>query len=180
MPAQARGLKKYRCGTAPVSSTSDNEHATAALWNSEVLSVEHSVGPPIPEFCHPPKEGAKVPSSIGRQDTGDVLPNQPGGAQSVSQAKIFEGQVPAGVGHSLAKSGDAERLAGRSSDKKVNCIVIPCIDFSEVAAQRHGGVMVMQHRAGEGFDFRKESRAPAQRLPRYGSGLNPGTNAAVG
>jgi hypothetical protein len=35
-------LKKNRCGTAPVSKMSDNEHATATLGNSKVLSVKHS------------------------------------------------------------------------------------------------------------------------------------------
>jgi hypothetical protein len=43
---------------------SDNEHAAAALWNSEELSVQDSVGEPIPEFDQPSEEGAKVPSSI--------------------------------------------------------------------------------------------------------------------
>jgi hypothetical protein len=57
-------LKKNRCGTLPVSKMSDNEHATAALWNSEELSVQHSVGEPIPEFDHAPEDGAKVPSSV--------------------------------------------------------------------------------------------------------------------
>jgi hypothetical protein len=64
MPLQAVALKKYRCGTSPVSSTSDNEDATAALWNSEELSVKHSVSEPIPEFNQAPENGTKVPSSV--------------------------------------------------------------------------------------------------------------------
>jgi hypothetical protein len=64
MPRQAVALKKYRCGTSPVSKISDNEDATAPLWYSEVLSVKNPVGEPIPEFRQPPEEGAKVPSSI--------------------------------------------------------------------------------------------------------------------
>jgi len=43
---------------------SDNEDATTSLWDSEVLSVEHSVGEPIPEFSQRPEEGTKVPSSV--------------------------------------------------------------------------------------------------------------------
>jgi len=42
---------------------SDNEDATASLRDSEVLSVEHSVGEPIPEFSQRPEEGAKIPSA---------------------------------------------------------------------------------------------------------------------
>jgi hypothetical protein len=57
-------LKKYRCGTSPASKTSDNEHATPALWNSAVLSVKNAVGEPIPEFAQEPEEGTKIPSSV--------------------------------------------------------------------------------------------------------------------
>jgi hypothetical protein len=63
MPRQAVALKKYRCGTLPDSKMSDNEHTAASLGQSEVLSVQDSVGPPIPELCQPSEEGAKVPSS---------------------------------------------------------------------------------------------------------------------
>jgi|SRR5690606_34311720 len=64
MPRHAVALKKNRCGTSPVSKISDNEHTTAPLWNSEVLSVKNSVGEPIPEFAQHPEEGSKVPSSV--------------------------------------------------------------------------------------------------------------------
>jgi len=57
IPAQARALKKYRCGTAPVSKMSDNEHTPSSLRDSpskpvhsDVLSVQHSVREPVPEF----------------------------------------------------------------------------------------------------------------------------------
>jgi hypothetical protein len=50
MHLQAVVLKKNRCGTSPVSKISDNEDATAPLWYSGVLSVNNSVGEPIPEF----------------------------------------------------------------------------------------------------------------------------------
>jgi hypothetical protein len=59
---------------------SDNEHTAAALWNSEVLSVKNSVGEPIPEFRQPSEEGSKSPSSVNRQDTGYIFPDNPLGA----------------------------------------------------------------------------------------------------
>jgi hypothetical protein len=65
MPLQAVALKKNRRCTAPVSSTSDNEHTAASLGHSEVLSVENPVGEPIPELAQHPEEGAKIPSSVG-------------------------------------------------------------------------------------------------------------------
>jgi hypothetical protein len=59
MPLQAVALKKYRCGILPVSKMSDNEDATAALGNSKVVSVQNSVGEPIPELRQPSEEGSK-------------------------------------------------------------------------------------------------------------------------
>jgi hypothetical protein len=64
IPAHARALKKYRCGTSPVSKTSDNEHTLAALCQAGKLSVKYSVGEPIPEEPQPSEEGSKRPSSV--------------------------------------------------------------------------------------------------------------------
>jgi SET domain-containing protein len=47
IPRQAFALKKNRGGTAPVSNISDNEDATAPLWNSSVLSVKNSPRHPV-------------------------------------------------------------------------------------------------------------------------------------
>ena len=71
IPAQALALKKYRCGTSPVSKTSDNEHTLPSLWDgtpvavhSHKLSVKNPVGEPIPDVPQEPEEGTKVPSSV--------------------------------------------------------------------------------------------------------------------
>jgi hypothetical protein len=113
-------LKKYRCGTSPVSKISDNEDATASLWNSEVLSVKNSVGEPIPEFPQPSEEAAKIPPFSQGQDAGDVLPDHPAGAQSISNCKEDEGQVATRVSHAFSETSDGEGLAGGSSDQKVD------------------------------------------------------------
>jgi hypothetical protein len=65
IPAHALGLKKNRCGTLCASSNMSNkEDSFPSLGNAEVLSVQHSVGEPIPEFCQRPENGTKVsPSS---------------------------------------------------------------------------------------------------------------------
>jgi hypothetical protein len=99
---------------------SDKKETEAALWNSEVLSVKHSPREPIPEFDQPSENGTKVPSSVRRQDAGDVLPNQPLGPFALSKPKIFEGQVATVVSQASSKARNAEGLTGRSSDKKVN------------------------------------------------------------
>jgi hypothetical protein len=43
---------------------SDKEDATAALGNSEVLSVQHSVGVPIPEVSQRPDDGTHILSVV--------------------------------------------------------------------------------------------------------------------
>jgi hypothetical protein len=108
MPAQARALKKNRSGTSPVSKISDNEDTTTTLGHSKILSVKHSVGEPIPAFDHAPEEGTKVPSSVARQNSGDILPHDPAGAKAISQSHKRKGQVAALVSQSCSQSCDAE------------------------------------------------------------------------
>jgi len=43
IPAHATALKKYRCGSLPVSKMADNEDSTATLGHSEELSVQNPV-----------------------------------------------------------------------------------------------------------------------------------------
>jgi len=153
MPLQAFALKKYRCGTAPVSKMSDNEDAAAPLWNSEMLSVKNSVGEPIPALPQASEEGSKRASSVDRQDAGYVLPNQPTGPQASSKRKEFDGELTTLAIHSLSESGDAEILAGRSADKKVNWLKLIGPDVGKIAMQRNGGIAVAQHGARECLDL---------------------------
>lgn len=133
IPRQAFALKKYRCGTLPESSRMcDKEDSAAALWNSEVLSVKNAVGEPIPELSQRPEEGAKVLSSVGGQDAGHVLPNDPAGAYSASKREELQGQVAARVVQAESFPGDGEGLAGGSSDKNINWSTV-FSDLCEVA-----------------------------------------------
>jgi hypothetical protein len=151
---------------------SDNEHTAASLGHSEILSVQNSIGEPIPEFDQSPEYGTKVPSASRRQDAGDVLPHQPSGACSVSKAKKLKGQVATVVCQSRSEPGDAERLAGGSSDKKVNWFIRPLLEFGHVAEVRHVGVVVREHRRRERFDFAERHRLPAERVPCNGRGFD--------
>jgi len=115
MPAQALALKKYRCGTSPVSKMSDNEHTPSSLRNcagkavhSDVLSVKNSVCEPIPEFCQHPEEGSKISSAVRRQDAGHVLPNQPAGPIATSNRTVGKHEVATRIAQSFAESRDAE------------------------------------------------------------------------
>ena len=120
IPAQAFALKKYRCGTSPVSKMSDNEDATASLGHSEELSVQHSPGATIPEFRQRPDDGAKVPPAVRGQDTGDVFPDDPPRPQSASKPAKLDGQVATRILQAATSSGEGEGLAGSSSGQNVD------------------------------------------------------------
>jgi hypothetical protein len=85
---------------------SDNEHATAPLGNSEVLSVKDTIGELIPEFPHRSEKGSKVISSVARQDARDIFPNEPTGPQSLSKLNISECQPRTLSSHSRSLSCD--------------------------------------------------------------------------
>jgi hypothetical protein len=127
MPSQAFFESENLGGSGPVSKTSDNEDTSPALRDgsgpsphSHVLSVQHSVGEPIPEFPQRPEEGAKVPSSVRGQNTGDIFPDNPPRSEPSSDCQVGEHEVAARVFESLAESCDAEGLAGGSAHEKVN------------------------------------------------------------
>lgn len=108
IPFKALLLKKNRCGTSPVSKTSDNEHTAASLGYSKVLSVKNSVCEPIPELPQHPEEGSKIPSSITGHDAGDVLPYQPFGAIFCSNGTKGEHEVATRIIQSFSQSCGAE------------------------------------------------------------------------
>jgi hypothetical protein len=172
IPAQALGLKKYRRRTPPISKISDNEHTTSSLGDgarvavhSDILSVEHSVGETIPALCQPAEDGAESPSSVQRQDAGDVLPSDPTGAKAASKAAKLERQVATVVIEPTTESRDAERLARGSTDEKIDSCILSLSDRGEIAMARDLWVVMRKHGSGEWFDLREESRLPAQWLP---------------
>ena len=179
IPRQAVALKKNRRGGSPISKISNKEDATAPLGNSKVLSVKNSVGEPIPELPQRPEDGSKRPSSVKRQDAGDVLSHQPGGAKAASKPKEFEGEVAALIIQSRSLSGDGEGLAGGSGHEKVNCSTFISVYLGEVAQVGNLGVMVGQDGRGERLYFGEGGRFPVQGFPGYGGGLNAGACGEV-
>jgi hypothetical protein len=160
MPRQAFGLKKYRCGTGPASKISDNEHTPSSLGNrsgmavhSHKLSVKHSPCVPIPEFAQAPEKGSKIPSSVRRQDAGDVLPYQPAGAISFSNGKIGEHEASSRVSQAFAKPRDRERLAWGSSDENIDSCIGPLLESGHVTPVGRVGIVVGKNGRGERFDL---------------------------
>jgi hypothetical protein len=160
MPRQAVALKKYRCGTSPVSKISDNEDATAALWNSKVLSVKHSVGEPksigsagndsaiAPSsaghsnspLCKGREEDGEGPTVVGAKYSGDVLPSHPSGARegnhSMSQSCKFDGELTTLSSQSCSEAGNAEVLAWGSCNCNVDWSILVSLECGKVADVR--------------------------------------------
>jgi hypothetical protein len=147
---------------------SDNEHALPPLRQVTVLSVKNAVGEPVPEFCQRPEDGSKRPSSVIRQDSGDVLPSQPAGAKASSQGKVFKGEVAARVIQSCSFSGDAERLARCSSDQNIDWLNGHVLsDPGKVAVIWHVGVVMGQDRRRERLYLRNPRALPSERRPSH-------------
>jgi hypothetical protein len=164
MPTAAFWLKENRGGTCD-SRMCDNEHARASLGDSEKLSVQHSVGEPIPEFRQTPEEGAERPSLVNRQGAGDVFPDNPPRRKCSSQSKELQRQASSSVGKTLSDSSDGEGLAWSPSDEKVNwSLAVDCMrrvdEAREVAIVLDLGVVMRKHRARERLDFREPRRFP--------------------
>jgi hypothetical protein len=119
IPEQAFAVKKYRCGTSPIR-MSDNEHAAAALRDSEVASVQNTVGEPKPAFPHGPEEGSESAPPIGGKHTGDILPNEPARSNCLKNSYIFESELSSIASKAGAKSRHRKILARGAPDKNVN------------------------------------------------------------
>ncbi len=71
IPEHALWLRKYRCGTSPVSEISDNDDTPSSLGygatkpvHSDILRVQDPVGPPVPQLPQAPDDGSERPSSV--------------------------------------------------------------------------------------------------------------------
>jgi hypothetical protein len=162
----------------------DNEDSTATLGDSGKLSVERSVGEPIPAFDHEPEEGREGSSGVIRQNSGDVLPNHPTGAESASKEKKFDGQVTTWIIQSRSLSCDGECLARGASNENINWSML-WPDLGEVAEVGNAGVVMREHARGELGDLREPLRheplaVDLEVVPRSGDRLDPAAHAAVG
>jgi hypothetical protein len=68
---------------------SDNEQAAASLRHSEVLSVKYCPDHAIPEFGKRPDDRFKVCAASTREESGDILSDNPFGASLSNEAMVF-------------------------------------------------------------------------------------------
>lgn len=116
-------LKQYFLGTLS-SRITDKEDSTTTLGDSEELSVEDPVGPPIPEFFHFPEHGSKRPSCVLRKDTCDVFPDEPRRPDLPDEVEETQGEIPPGVVEAASFTRRGEGLTGRSSDEQIDSVVL--------------------------------------------------------
>jgi hypothetical protein len=162
---------------------SDKEHTASSLGNgirvavhSGILCVQHSVGEPIPEFAQRPEEGSKSPSSVLRQDAGDVFPDDPPWAKCLRQSDKLQREAASSVGKPASEAGDGKCLAGSSADEDVDGSrsnrVIWFRETSEVSVVDDMRVSLLEDGRRERLNLTERCRLPAQRMPRDGRGLD--------
>lgn len=143
---------------------SDNEDSTASLGDSHVLSVQHAVGVPIPEFSQRPEDGTHVsavrceaPSfarrgATGRQKPWDVLNDQPTGSEFVSETHELVEQPGSLSSQASAPASQADVLAGESSTENIDIWSSVCFesltrDLSHVLVPGHIRPVALEHAA---------------------------------
>lgn len=67
-----------------------------------MLSVQHSPAKAIPEFPQEREQGSKGPSSVLRENSGDVLPHDPRRGNLVDSSDVFEHELSAFIGEPLS------------------------------------------------------------------------------
>lgn len=138
---QALALKKNFGGIGPVSKIDDNEHTTAPLGQSEVLSVEYPPSCPCPwPFNHtlvwpaldslremqgiicPDKRSQETAEGIVVcvEHAGNIFPDGVSKAirssKFMSEDRVGESKVRPRVGERPAQTGDRESLARRPAN----------------------------------------------------------------
>jgi len=93
------------------SSTTEDEHPASSLGHAEELSVQNSEGPPIPEFSHKTEERPKVSARMGKEESRDVLEEDPFRSVSFHQIKEAEGESRSCSSESASSPPDREVLA---------------------------------------------------------------------
>lgn len=153
IPAAALWLKKYRAGTGSVSSTSDNDDTTAPLWNSGVLSVQHSVGEPKPELSQRPEDGTHVPSSSRRQKARDVFEDNPARLELFSDPSELVEEPRLFTCETSAPTRDGKVLARKATNEEVDWAGIVRSEVRDVAKTGNGRKPVGEDRVAVGVNL---------------------------
>jgi hypothetical protein len=149
----------------------DKEDSTTSLGHSEILSVQHPPGVPVPEVSHRPEDGSKIPSVPRGQYTGDVFPEDPPGLDRFREPEELEREVSSLIGEPSTEPDDGEGLTRGAANEDVNgadlCDELGTAgDAGEVSIVLHSGVAVSKYGRGEVFDLSEAHGLPAEPMPR--------------
>ncbi|MNL25185.1 hypothetical protein D3C87_1466580 [compost metagenome] len=157
----------------------DNSRRFPSAWRDfDPLSGEQS------------QKACKVSSSVDRKDAGDVLPRHPSGPVTASNCSIGEREATTDAIHSSSETRDRIVLARGSSDKKVNCIVGPLLEFRHVSKVRNAvrrqllawqvaAVVMSEDGRRKRLDLGKEGWRPSKGVPSHGCGLDAAADRSV-
>jgi hypothetical protein len=120
IPCAALGLKKNLLGTW-LSKTSDNEHTSASLGDSEVLRVKHTPRQTITEFIQGFEDDSEIVSVSRRKEAGHVFENKPSRPKLSQDSDNLPEQAALSAAQSCSFSGHRQVLAGESSGNNINC-----------------------------------------------------------
>lgn len=187
MPPHAFWLKKYRCATGPVSSTSrSDEEPPPALGQAEVLSVESApAGVARGSKSHTrvcPSEPARIDGGIRSQKASeqtsegvvldgegarDVFPKSPSWVDAMHDLHEAQSEVAAVVGEPAAQPGHREGLTRRPAHHEVDGAeregAIHEVGGRDVAQVGDAREAVGQQLAAEGVYLGEGHRSPPER-----------------
>jgi hypothetical protein len=98
MPAAALADTQNLGGTGARSSTADKVDSTTTLGRSEPARVQNPVGPPIPEVGQTPENDTEVASSVGVEQSWNILNDDPSWPQFGHNPSEFKPETAALAG----------------------------------------------------------------------------------
>ena len=166
---------------------SDSEQTPPTLWDgswkdvhSHVLSVQHSPCEMIPDGINCLDEPLEVHASVCGERTWYIFPYEPPRTHRLKKSYIGHREAAALVIESSLLPCDRESLAGRSSNKKVNCSgILFSLYLRHVSNIRHVRKTLTQNLARERLYLREEHWSPSESLPCKACSLHTTAHACV-
>jgi len=160
MPRAAFGLKKYCCGTSPVSINPDNVDSWARLGDSEVPAVKHTPFQSIPEFGQRGENNSEISSAVRAEEARNVFKNENSGATFSNQASKFEkeGGLSSIDSRPWTHAGERDVLARESCRPNISERDVCTEEQSDILSLGYCGPVLLENRPAEVVDFALKDR----------------------
>jgi hypothetical protein len=143
---------------------SDKEDSAATLGDSEKLCVQNPVADPVPAASQRPDNGSHIPSTVNREQIGDVLKDKPLRCEFSQQPHHFAEQTGPAAGKSFLLSRVADVLARPSPSEdsslrgKPSCPNVITTHLRHVIKQNSVRKMVFEDRSRDGINLHSRNR----------------------